>query len=110
DDVVGTYECKYQFGVERLELRKDGTYVQVATLQGRSSPIVNRGSWTIDGSKLDLEDPVLVDDNFGGLSAKPDEVQRGLWTEHVATGGSSVELAWSPDSDLKFSKISTSKQ
>lgn len=56
--VIGVYELKLDKGVERLELKGDGTYVQDSVSQTRS--VHRTGQWRIENHFLDGNEVVLT--------------------------------------------------
>ena len=64
--VIGVYETKSVNGLERLELKDDGTYVQDFSSQSR--PFHHTGQWRIenlflDGSEVVLSNAALSEDD-----------------------------------------------
>jgi len=57
-DVIGVYETKFDNGSERLELRKDGTFVQ--DFSSKSRPFHHTGQWRFDDVFLDGSEVVLL--------------------------------------------------
>jgi hypothetical protein len=47
-DVVGTYVAKYPSGTERLELKRDGTFVQEVVLKVPQDTVTRSGTWTFN--------------------------------------------------------------
>lgn len=106
-ELVGSYKIRYSYGSEELQLRDDGTYVQVVSLDrgGRAS---NSGKWEYREQEGDLEltAPLLVDDNYGKISSTWMSPKTGLWgleAEKWPTG--SITLYYSPDLDYRFKKM-----
>ena len=57
-EVIGVYETKFDNGSERLELRKDGTFVQ--DFSSKSRPFHHTGQWRFDDVFLDGSEVVLL--------------------------------------------------
>jgi|SRR3990172_7953919 len=86
-DLIGVYEVQYPYGMEQLHIRPDGSYEQLFALKGQALKSINDGKWEIsysDGQELVLNNPVIVDDGFGKLSAMRKET--GIWPLHFRKG------------------------
>ena len=59
EEVVGTYRTNFDTGVEQLEVRSDGTFVQ--DFHSASRSIHRTGKWKIENHFLDGTDLVLID-------------------------------------------------
>lgn len=99
-DIPGTYEAKYSFGTETLELNSDGSYIQVFASAGNSR--TNIGTWTfhpakewLDGGSLILDDALIFGDGFGQPSK---EVRKSTWALDVEGDTSKVMLVQGEDS------------
>ena len=55
---VGTYQAPFENGMERLELKSDGTYVQ--DFISATRPFRHTGEWRIDNHFFDGSDVVLI--------------------------------------------------
>jgi hypothetical protein len=66
-DVLGRYRVNYDYGIEELTLREDGTYVQDFAEKDQQLRTINTGRWDIqrgdfwEGQLLNLFEPVIVD-------------------------------------------------
>src|SRR5258708_11843662 len=62
-NIVGNYTAQRPHGFERLELKTNGTYVQVFT----NSTLVrtNVGQWAFQPPTLTLKSALMFDDGFG---------------------------------------------
>jgi len=57
-EIPGIYEAKFQEGIERLELKRDGTYLQAFIRDGK--PTQHLGSWKMEDHFLGGTDIILV--------------------------------------------------
>jgi hypothetical protein len=67
EELLGTYEIRYDFGVETLVLREDGLYEQ-RFVDGSGKVFTAEGKWTYHGGKenqIDIENPMPILDPFG---------------------------------------------
>ena len=97
-DVTGVYELrwpmastKWQYGVERLVVRENGTYEQWFALKGSTISLINTGAWTVredssvlsavTGEKylLELRSPVIVDNGFGKPALPLTRRENAIW-------------------------------
>ena len=62
-DIVGRYTAQRPHGFESLELKTNGTYVQVFTNSTLSR--TNVGQWTFQQPILTLKSALMFDDGFG---------------------------------------------
>jgi hypothetical protein len=80
DELLGTYVAEYEFGIDKLELKSDGTYTQEVTLQEEGKTIRGDGRWTYDQARhyIDLEDIYVLSDGYGKKSNDYKNLPRGL--------------------------------
>src|SRR5262249_18424888 len=74
ENVSGTYELQYKYGVEELQILSDGAYRQTFVGQGQSTPLVNQGrsEFQRDGEAMIVfRDFMLIDGFFGRRRAQP---------------------------------------
>jgi hypothetical protein len=69
-DVPGVYVAKYDSGTQEITLRHDGTYVQVITVEGVHTPIVNSGTWRYGDQEVVMRNCFFLNDGTGGI--RPD--------------------------------------
>lgn len=105
NDVTGTYQAVFSYGVETLTLRADGNYEQ-SFKYNDGKELSNKGTWQFwPGSKnvIRLNDALMVDDNFGKPAAT---VGKGAWgieaRKNSLTG--SITLNWNDDLGVAFKK------
>ena len=56
-DVIGTWQYTADFDktIITIEFKEDGTFRQVVKPTGQSKPLVQDGTWTLDGAHIHLE-------------------------------------------------------
>ena len=66
--LVGTYRVDYDYGLEQLTLKTDGTYTQEFAEPGQRFHVINQDRFDLgngdfwDGQLLTLHNPVIVDE------------------------------------------------
>lgn len=102
--LVGAYQAEFDFGVEMLLLRPDGSYEQQLAVTATGETVSHRGSWTYDQtrSKLTLLDPLQFDNNFGKLNPEFRTPVSGEWRLDVRRRIGSTSLAWNDDLGVEF--------
>jgi hypothetical protein len=103
DQVVGVYEASFDKGRERLELKRDGTYVQ--EFQSPQRTIQHIGRWTIEnhflgGSDVSLIDAVVSENDAGGA---PERI--GFRTLNVHKRSGKLALALNEVADWYFDRV-----
>jgi hypothetical protein len=106
-EVSGRYICKYPYGIEILILRKDGEYTQLIDLDSQTTPLIHEGKWSYLPSEntINLNDAIILDDNFGKLRSDYKTPTNGIWALTVKTIFGKVSLEWNPDIDYVFRSI-----
>ena len=93
-DFVGKWRCTRACGVERLELRRDWTYVQSVRLEdGRTG--THTGRWSVEGTRLTLEYGALWCDVFGDKINDEPKIEDISYTTQWEYGR--VILEFNPD-------------
>lgn len=103
-DVIGTYTSTVPYGVGRLTLAADGTYVQAFTYKsGRI--VTNKGQWQYtqeSNSSVTLENALIIMDNtrppYYGLG-------RSDWDLGVGYIAGRTFLEYNPDAGWEFDKV-----
>lgn len=106
-DVVGEYQASYAFGVERLDLKADGSYVQSVTLQGQTAKTSHSGAWEYAASRnrVVVHDPLQFADYFGKLNPDYAVPVTGTWNLTAEKTFGDVSLTWNDDLGVKFKKV-----
>ena len=106
-DIVGVYQLAYPFGVERLQLRADGSYVQSLTLRGQTTSISHSGAWEYAAPRrlVTVHDPLQFGDYFGELNPSYLIPVKGTWNLTVEKTFGDVSLTWKDKLSVKFEKL-----
>lgn len=102
-DLPGAYHASHSYGVERLDLRENGTFEQAfEASDGR----VLRASgtwryWRREGGALWLDRAFVVDDGFGRAEPSPRRMRFQLTPRRV---GSRIHLRFNPDLPVEFER------
>jgi len=106
-DLVGRYVCVHSFGIEILDLRKDGTYLQAVLIDRQPRPLANSGRWSFDapGAALKLDSALLVTDGFGRLESFIDQPRVGTWVVPVESRFGKAVLRPNPDDEAAFHRL-----
>jgi hypothetical protein len=109
EQLIGSYTVDYGYGVERLTLRGDGTYVQEFAAKDEASRPINQGRFNLrvgdywDGQILELETPVIVDD-LGKRSAMARSA--GVWPLRIRkTWSGHPKFLINEDMGLEFNRV-----
>jgi hypothetical protein len=92
--VVGVYGLKTDVGIERLELKPDGSYLQ--NIEFHSQAVQHTGRWHIDnhlfaGTEIVLEDAALIPQRIPGDD--PSTLRFGHLPMHVHDCSGKIGLA-----------------
>jgi hypothetical protein len=74
-ELIGTYEIRYDFGLETLSLREDGLYEQ-RFVDSSNKVFTAQGKWTFHGgvnNQIDLENPMPILHPFGRFGSTTPE-------------------------------------
>jgi len=106
-DVLGEYVATYSFGVEKLQLNPDGTYVQTVTLKGKTAATQHSGTWDYAPSRgvVTVHDSLHFSDPFGKMNPNYATPLPGAWIMIGSKTLGSVSLNWNDDSGVKFEKL-----
>lgn len=111
-ELAGTYIAEYSYAREVLELRVNGTYTQGVTFSDKkNSAISNSGSWkyNLGEKRVLLENPILIDDNFGKLNPNYKQPVSGGWHLTATRDFGGIALNWNDDLGVRFKKSNTNK-
>jgi len=106
-DVIGEYVATYSFGVERLRLNPDGTYVQTITLKGKTESTKHSGTWDYAPSRdlVIVRSPLEFSDPFGKLNANYELPMTGTWNLAVNKTLGNISLNWNDDAGVRLEKL-----
>ena len=106
-DVIGEYVANYPFGVERLQLKPDGTYMQTVTLKGKTAGTGHSGTWDYAPTRdlVVVHGPLQFGDPFGKLNPNYEVPMKGTWNLTVSKTFGNVSLTWNEDAGVKFEKL-----
>jgi hypothetical protein len=109
DQLPGTYRVDYDYGIEQLTIRGDGTYTQEFAEKGKNFRVINKGLWELqegdlwDRQVLNLFEPVIVD-KFG----RPSDMtpKSGRWPVPIRkTWRGQPRLLINPDLGYVFERV-----
>ena len=103
-DVIGEYDARYTFAREQLSLKTDHTYEQRIRANGSTTPLLREGNWSFldNHSIVNLQDPLIIDDNLGKLRADYQIPVNGLWGLRAERGLLGISLNWNDDGGVRF--------
>jgi hypothetical protein len=108
-EIVGKFVAEYSYAREELELKADGSYAQRIALKGqRGGEVIHTGTWKYQKAteNLWLQDPLLVDDNFGNLNPNYKKPTKGVWGLYAKRGlGGGITLNWNDDLGVSFKRV-----
>jgi hypothetical protein len=106
DNLIGKYRARFKDGIEDLDLRKDGTYVQVVKLT-EGTRVENTGAWKYseEFGAISLVNPIIVDDIYGKRRPDWQLPQEGLWVIEADRFFTQITLDWSDDLGYVFRRI-----
>ena len=104
--VLGAYVAEYSYARQELDIKPNGSYVQRIVVKGKSEELTHSGTWTYDrsASRLVLNDPLLLDDNFGKLNPDYRTPAKGIWGLSVRSTAAGITLNWNDDLGVHFTK------
>jgi hypothetical protein len=106
-ELIGSYEAKYDYGVESLTLNADGTYQQIFRYNN-GQILKNNGKWEWRSSKsvfddrLLLEDALVVDNDHGEPEKNVRTYDWFLGAEKDLSGN--IKLPFNYDLDFAYHK------
>ncbi len=100
--LIGSYQIALVNGVERLELKSNGTYIQELTWKSR--PTQHTGKWHIQNHMFDGSDVVLTDALLSEDDAK-DPLRYGELILNVHDRSGNIALARNEVEDRYFERL-----
>jgi len=102
--VLGVYIARFDSGVEHLELRADGVYVQ--DFQSPKRPFVHSGKWIVKDNFLGRTDVILLDAVVSEDNQDSRTTKTGERVLNVHMRGNKIALAINEVADWYFEKVS----
>jgi len=111
DELFGTYVAEYEFGIDELKLKSDGTFTQEITLKEGGKVIRGDGRWTYDQARhyVDFEDIYVLSDGYGNKSSDYKNLPRGLASYPPERYFWSRRLRLGPDEGTPYNMLKHSK-
>lgn len=109
-ELIGSYGARYDYGLEVLVLKADGTYQQTFYYND-GAVLKNTGRWeypardAVSENSLLLEDAMVVDNFHGEPAAKVRKMNWFIGPERTISGR--IQLSFNPDLEFAYHKISS---
>ena len=103
-ELIGKYNANYDFAHEVLVLKSDHLFEQTVRMKNTNVEIVHSGTWTLSRDKrlVNLQDPLIVEGEFGARRDDWRQPVRGVWALRVDRTLRDLSLNWNDDRDVRF--------